>query len=713
VRGSPRSGRARLAPRAALVLLAAASLTACRDGGNAALAAPDAHKEKLRAFWTDYHAATAARTKGAFASAAEGYRRALERDPRHEDSLFYLAVSLQETGRYAEEAALLRRLIALNPESNRAHTQLGVLLATPAPGAEPDLEAAVAEFERNREINAEESGPFQRRGLLELRRGRLAEARASLALASGSGAPEAVFLSGLVDYLEGRHAGAAARFRSVLEANERERAISGRGVFSEGDVASDAARQNLTAFERAGIKSLLFLYWSSRRLGAYPPEVPDRFRFHGRRGEIAPFRSTPVAGSASGRSVFFDHDADGKPDLVVARESGVVLLRNTRSGFQDVTASSGLDAIGGAWDAAAIARGGRPPDLYLVRSGYMGVGRNTLLRREEERYRDVTMESGLRGERATARAIAADLTGDGRTDLLELGHPGPTWRAVRLYAADGPRFQDRAGPLALEEGAAAVDAAVADYDGDGTLDVFLLGWKTPGRLFLQAEGTFRDATAEAGLGGVGGHGYSAIAFDYDRDGHPDLLVTASAPHELSLQRLLDPKVRGARQTPRLFRNKGQARFEEVTAAVGLDRSFGVMQAASADFDGDGWTDLAFATGGLERERLEPSLILRNDQGRAFVDWAYLPGFDRPTNALGLAVADANGDGRPDLFLSGQGLLLNRTALGGHPGPEDRPPRGPALSPDDLPLGAAPPHPARLRRPRPRQRDRGGLRSPGH
>ena len=618
-----------------------------------------ARRQRIRAFWDPYNAATAARTRGDFRGAAPLYRKALTLNPQHEDSLFYTAVCAQELGRYAEAADTLRRLIALSPHSSRAYSQLGTLLSTQAPGAIPDFEGALAAFARNEEINHEEAGAFLRRGLLQLGRGELDAARRSFATASGSGAPEALYFSGLTDYLQGKDASAVGMFVRVLQANEHEKAITGRGVFSEGDVASDVGQQRLTAFERAGIRSLLFLYWSSRRLGGYPKAVDDRFRLHPERlpGHASRFALDALPGDVSSRGAWIDQDRDGRPDLLLLGPRGVRLLRNTPAGWLDVSRATGLADIARAWDACVFDEDGDGwSDVYLVRKGYIGAGQNALLRNEHGRLRDVTAERGLAGERATAHAVAADLAGDGRVDLLELGNAGGGSAAVRLFVREGAGFAERAASLGLGYDANAVDAAVADFDGDGAADLFVLGWKATGRLFRRTKSGFEDVTAQAGLAGVGGDGLSVAALDYDRDGRPDLLVTARAPHELSLLRLLSPGLAAARQTPRLFHNLGQGRFAETTAAVGLNRWYGVMQAVPADVDGDGWTDLVLANGGLERERLEPSLVLRNDGGHRFEEWAFLPGFDRPVNAVGAAVADANGDGRLDIFLSGAGLL---------------------------------------------------------
>jgi hypothetical protein len=223
----------------------------------------------------------------------------------------------------------------------------------------------------------------------------------------------------------------------------------------------------------------------------------------------------------------------------------------------------------------------------------------------------------------------------------------------------GSHFVESAEKLGLAYPANAVDAALADFDADGALDIYILGWKQPGRLFRNAGPAFVDATEGAGLARVGGDGFSVASFDFNRDSRPDLLITSHAPLELSLQRLLDPLSRFNRSTPRLFLNTSDGRFEEATASVGLNRCFGVVKALPADFDGDGWSDLLFSLGGLDNRHFEPSIILRNDEGRQFTDWEYLPSLGEPVNSMGAAVADLNGDGRPDSFLSGAGVLINR------------------------------------------------------
>jgi tetratricopeptide (TPR) repeat protein len=627
------------------------------DGGASRL--EDAARQQVRDFWAAFNRASTLRTEGKFAEAAELYRRSAELNPRHEDSLYYLGTSLLELGEYAEAAQALRKLIALNPSSSRGHSQLGNTLATLAPGAVPDFEAARQAFLRSVEINREEAGPFLRLGLLELNYGKFNDALEHFRVAAGFASPEGLFWAGYTCYLLGHDDDAARFFIRALEIYSHERKVAARGVLSEGDVLPKPGKP-LTALERSGLKSVLFLYWTAMRRGSYPAHTPREFRIEP--ASLASGNATRAKGTnlpaaiasappPAGRGAWGDFDGDGAPDLVVTGANRpLALYRNFRGELTDVITASGLAGVRDVWDAVWVDHDGDGHlDLYTLRSGYMGVGQNQMFSNDGRgKFRDVTRPVGLDGTRATARACFADFGGDGREDLIEVGARSGQYASVRLYRNSGGRFVEQTASSGLAGHATAVDCVVGDFTGNGKPDLLVLYWKSPAVLYANRGGGFEDVTARVGLSGIGGRSYSAVFFDYDNDGRLDLLVTTQAPLEEVARSILQPEDRTSRATPRLFRNIG-GRFEEVTERAGLHHSYGTMQALVADFNRDGWPDVLLVNGGLEAARLEPSIVLRNVEGKRFEEWAWLPAPDRPANFLGATIANHNHEGRTVIF----------------------------------------------------------------
>jgi enediyne biosynthesis protein E4 len=161
---------------------------------------------------------------------------------------------------------------------------------------------------------------------------------------------------------------------------------------------------------------------------------------------------------------------------------------------------------------------------------------------------------------------------------------------------------------------------------------------------------FTDITAEAGIDFVhvnGAYGErlmpetigSGAAFlDYDGDGLQDLLLINSTHWPGHEPEGTEPP------SLALYRNLGGGRFEDVTEAAGLDLTFYGMGVAVADFDGDGWPDLYLT--GLNRNHL-----FRNQGGR-FVDVTDLAGVGggEDTWSSSAVFFDYDGDGDLDLFV---------------------------------------------------------------
>ncbi len=215
-------------------------------------------KEAIRRFWQVYGQATQLRVKGEWAATIPPYQEALELNPHHEDTLYYLGNMLFEAGRYEEAVSLWRRLLVLNPSSTRALVQLGTLYSCGAPGAPFDLERAERAFEKTLAINKEESGPVLRLGEIALLKGDRSRALEYLRAGSRSNfkSVAAHYLVGYLEWLEGERPAALKALRQAVEFS--------RGIQPEVSASSEGDTRKGKPLLAAGARprSLLAPFWS-------------------------------------------------------------------------------------------------------------------------------------------------------------------------------------------------------------------------------------------------------------------------------------------------------------------------------------------------------------------------------------------------------------------------------------------------------------------
>jgi len=149
--------------------------------------------------------------------------------------------------------------------------------------------------------------------------------------------------------------------------------------------------------------------------------------------------------------------------------------------------------------------------------------------------------------------------------------------------------------------------------------------------FTHYSGAYGDKLLPETMGGGGAF------FDHDGDGDPDLLLVNSAPWPWAPDAAVRP-------TSALYVNDGAGRFRDVTAAVGLDRTFYGQGVAVGDYDGDGDPDLFFTAVG-------PNRLFENRDGR-YVEVTDRAGVAGEPDAWSTAAAffDYDGDGDLDLFV---------------------------------------------------------------
>jgi hypothetical protein len=227
-------------------------------------------------------------------------------------------------------------------------------------------------------------------------------------------------------------------------------------------------------------------------------------------------------------------------------------------------------------------------------------------------------------------------------------------------AAGAPvRFTDVTEASGIVADGYGMGAAAGDVNNDGCVDLYVTNLG-PGTLFRnRCDGTFVDDTARTGTASSG-WGVSASFLDYDRDGWLDLFVAHYLNYSVaanvrchSASGQLDycpPHVYRALPS-RLYRNRGDGTFIDVTAQAGMALDFGPgMGVSTADFDGDGWIDI-FVTNDSTANNL-----WINQRDGTFRNTALLAGVavgtdGQPKASMGVDAGDIENDGDEDLFIT--------------------------------------------------------------
>ncbi len=308
--------------------------------------------------------------------------------------------------------------------------------------------------------------------------------------------------------------------------------------------------------------------------------------------------------------------------------------------------------------------GDRLPDVFLVSKDeqsrlYRNLG--------GMQFVDITGQSGiLDSEDPGSGAAFVDVDNDGDLDLYLCFVAGSN----QLWINDGEgHFIENAAEWGLAINTGSTMASFADFDRDGDLDLYLLTnlvhWennteKLADYLFENKGDRFEDITSSSGIFGAG-NGHSALWWDYNEDGWPDIYVSNDFED-------LD----------RLYRNNGDGTFTDVCSLVFPQVPFYSMGGDFGDVNNDGhsdyWVaDMAASTrekhmrtmgnnwhvylhesGDKTHQSVKNSLLLKLSESQ-FVDIAFLSGLAKSDWTWAARLADLNNDGRLDAFAT-NGML---------------------------------------------------------
>ena len=301
----------------------------------------------------------------------------------------------------------------------------------------------------------------------------------------------------------------------------------------------------------------------------------------------------------------------------------------------------------------------------------------SVVARAQITFRDITQQAGIHFTHtngATGKKYLPETMGpgcafidydnDGYPDILLIN--GKDWKSsahastMKLYHNNhNGTFTDVTEKAGLAVPIYGLGVAIGDYDNDGYDDIFVTALGQSHLFHNNGNGTFTDVTKAAGLWGPNEFSTSAAWVDYDRDGKLDLVVANYV--QWSEQTDIFCTLDGTKKsycTPeaykgaslRLWHNLGNGKFEDATAKAGLyDNSAKSLGLAVADVNGDGWPDLIVAND------TQPNKLYINKGNGTFREDGVSSGIafseDGVARAgMGVDAADYDRSGRPSIVI---------------------------------------------------------------
>ena len=573
--------------------------------------------------------------------AAESFAAALKKDPKLAQAAVNEGIALLTLQRLDEAKKALEQGIALNPDSAQAWYNLGL-----AEHAGNELEPALASFQNAVKLDPRDADSIYFEGVCyqEMKQFDKATAILQKALEMNPLHASAEFALARALQRSGHTPEAKVHFQRFQHlANTK---ISSPIGLSYGEQGHYSTVTPIVEPE-AGRREMIPVKLVARPMISALPPLPQKQERgkDGAPGIVVPpasqvRKSGPGAPSFSttGGACMMDVAGDGRMDLVLM-QSGAQAIRVLHNkgdgGFEEWNAeAAGLKANGRAV-ACAVGDfdGDGLNDLAVALDDAVLLFRNL----GHGQFKDVTVESGLAARNRPSGITVVDYDHDGNLDLLLTGSPiKPGDESNVLWRNNGNgTFSEKTEPTGLGGSGRTAAAILTDFNNDRAVDLAVTGDGAAPLIYVNPrEGKYPTQALYENEKLPATEGIAVL--DYIKDGWMDIAVTHAGAPGLTLWR----NVAGPENVGR--------RFERVELPLhGALRGWGVTP---IDIDNDGWIDLAAIVETKAGPRVR---VFRNRGDGSFEDVSHALGLDSVVlhAPRGLIAADVAGDGAADLIVT--------------------------------------------------------------